>query len=459
MKAEIVRLIKKTRSVCPVCLKQIDAQIVLSGKEYYLRKQCPEHGRFSAVIWRGEVDGQENYFSYKRGSGGGEHCPSACGLCADHLNKTCCALVNITGSCNLRCPVCYADAGSDSTSRCDPYSAAVKHHALTPSVDELRSIFKRLVDQGNTFIQLSGGEPTVRDDLPDIIKTAREAGADTVQINSNGVRLGEEENYAEQLRSAGASFIFMQYDGTTDDIYLKLRGRALADIKHRAIDNCARAHLGVTLVPTIVPGINSGNVGAIIDFAISKSPAVRGVHFQPISYFGRHDISNAPSDEDRITLPEILRAIELQTDGRLKTSYFIPSSCDHPRCGFHGDFVVLPHKRLMKITGQYNPEACCCDSSGDAHLKNRRFVSKRWTRPDNTEDELLEAAEDADFTQLTNFAKRVKSHGFTITAMAFQDAYTLDIERLRRCSLHVAEPDGRIIPFCAKYIMSDIRGF
>jgi uncharacterized radical SAM superfamily Fe-S cluster-containing enzyme len=56
------------------------------------------------------------------------------------------------------------------------------------------------------------------------------------------------------------------------------------------------------------------------------------------------------------------------------------------------------------------------------------------------------------------FLGRIKSHGFTITAMAFQDAYTLDSERLRRCSLHVYR-DGRVIPFCARYLTADLHWF
>jgi uncharacterized radical SAM superfamily Fe-S cluster-containing enzyme len=204
--------------------------------------------------------------------------------------------------------------------------------------------------------------------------------------------------------------------------------------------------LGVTLVPTLVPDVNCHDIGNIIDFGFSNSPVVRGVHFQPVSYLGRYP--HPPENKDRITLPEVLRAIEKQTGGKLAVSDFAPSRCDHPYCGFHGDFVVLPKKAIIKLTPK-NRASCCGD---DEHLKNRNFVARRWKR---SESEGADCCDDVDFNELNAFAARIKSHGFTVTAMAFQDAYNLDFDRLRRCSLHVSQRDeGKMLlkPFCAKYI-------
>jgi uncharacterized radical SAM superfamily Fe-S cluster-containing enzyme len=316
-------------------------------------------------------------------------------------------------------------------------------------VGELYRIFKKLADNGNTFVQLSGGEPTVRDDLPEIVAAAKKAGCDSIQLNSNGLRLGAEPAYTKALSDAGLSFVFMQFDGTEDAIYEKLRGRPLLTQKKAAIDVCAGNRLGVTLVPTVVPGVNDHNLGDIVNFAISRSPAVRGVHFQPVSYFGRYPI--APENKDRITLPEILQAVQHQTGGKVKLADFAPSCCDHPRCGFHGDFVVLPNNMLLRLTAKSQKSSCCGDDN--SHLKNRAFVARRWKRSavEDGSSDGKQQKDGEDYTDMGNFLKRVKSHGFTITAMAFQDAYTLDIERLRRCSLHVAGED-RIIPFCANYL-------
>ena len=442
----------RTLSVCPVCSRRIPARRVQIGDDVYLKKDCPVHGEFSTIIWRGDSPIFDMWWSYNAPAKAlSTDCPNACGLCRSHLNKTCCALIEITSRCNLKCPVCFAQSGDA---------------AAEPTVAELSEVFKKLVSEGNTFVQLSGGEPTVRGDLPEIITAARQAGCDTVQLNSNGLRLGREPGYAKALAGAGLSFVFMQFDGVTDAPFMALRGEALLADKLRAIDECGKAGLGVTLVPTLKPRVNDGEIGAIIELAQSLSPVVRGVHFQPISYFGRYPAP--PRDEDRITLPEVLTSIEAQTGGKFRVSDFIPSSCDHPRCGFHGDFVVLPQGKVMKLTKKYDPNSCCCDdtsSSADSaktggnlpnaqtavHLKNRAFVARRWKRSADDEQKNVDISGDA--PDMSAFLSRVKSHGFTVTAMAFQDAWTLELERLRKCSLHVIS-GGKTVPFCAQYLTS-----
>ena len=243
--------------------------------------------------------------------------------------------------------------------------------------------------------------------------------------------------------------------------------------------SAAENGIGVTLVPTVAPKVNDDQIGAIIKFGIEHSPAVRGVHFQPIGYFGRYP--DPPADENRITLPEIISSIESQTKGLIRRTDLAPSSCDHPRCGFHGDFVITPD-RLISLTPKTNGGSeCCCSNSGiesksdccgeatpdrnSEALRNRNFVARRWKRDLDLEKEAAALRKPADacccgsdpatgseeVMDFDSFLARVASGGFTVTGMAFQDAYNLDIERLRRCSLHVYD-EGRIIPFCARYL-------
>jgi uncharacterized radical SAM superfamily Fe-S cluster-containing enzyme len=236
-------------------------------------------------------------------------------------------------------------------------------------------------------------------------------------------------------------------------VHETLRGRPLRALKEQAIANCADHNIGVTLVPTLVPGVNTREVGDIIRFAVQHSPAVRGVHFQPVSYFGRSPMP--PQSAPRYTLDELLHDIEGQSAGLVKTDDLSPSRCDHPLCGLHGDFIVLPD-RTLKALNQYrntaeassrNEPACCCGT--DAAAKNRAFVGRYWQR--SPDDNCCCSPPTPDLADMEQFAARVKSHGFTITAMAFQDAATLDIARLRQCSLHVFE-EGKHVPFCAYYL-------
>lgn len=426
------KTIRRTFSVCPVCLKRIPANHVMIDDNVYLQKECPEHGFFSSVIWRQKVDMSQWIGNipeiYENEN---LNCPNACGLCPDHLQDTCCVLLEVTNRCNLNCNYCFADSKD----------------AVDPSLEQIRTWLKQLAIPNKTLVQLSGGEPTIRDDLPEIVFEAKKAGCKYVQLNSNGVRLAKDIEYVKALAEAGLSFVFMQFDGTTDDIYEKLRKQSLLKLKQQAIENCARYNIGVTLVPMLVPGVNTHNIGDILRFAIKKSPAVRGVHFQPVSYFGRSP--KLPVDEMRFTLDELLYEIEKQTCGFIKMKNLLPSRCDHPLCGFHGDFVVMSNELVPLLHRNPNEASCCCEPVSAE--KNREFVARRWQREKQTEDCYSSCSSETDIQELDYFLERVKSHGFTVTAMAFQDAGNIDLERLRQCSLHVFDR-GRFVPFCAYYL-------
>lgn len=425
------KVVRNTYSLCPYCLRRLPAKHVQIKGNIYLQKECPEHGFFSTIIWRGNTS-MSKWIGNSPEIGENENmsCPTNCGICSEHLQGTCCTLLEVTKRCNLDCRFCFACERDDAD----------------PDLDKVSDWLKKLVVPGKTLVQLSGGEPTVRDDLPEIVAAAKKAGCKYIQLNSNGLRLSQDVEYVKELSEAGLSFVFMQFDGTEDEIYRKLRGRDLLEIKKKAIENCSAYNIGVTLVPTIVPGVNTHNIGDIIKFAVKNSPAVRGVHFQPVSYFGR--VPEIPEDNMRYTLDELLANIEKQTKGLIKADNLLPSCCDHPLCGFHGDFVILPNK-IIALSKKGDTQ-CCGGSKMASADSNREFVGRRWKRSPGREQDNLGNTEfnihDMDF-----FLKRVRSHGFTITAMAFQDAGNIDLERLRRCSLHVFD-DGRLVPFCSYYL-------
>ena len=193
------------------------------------------------------------------------------------------------------------------------------------------------MDHGGPFnIQLSGGEPTMREDLDEIIALGREKGFSFFQLNTNGLRIAREPGYAEFLAKAGVSVVFLQFDGLDDEIYRTLRGAPLTEVKIKAIDRCKDAGLPVVLVPTVAPGVNDHALGDILRFALSRAPHIRGVHIQPISYFGRCGLE-AP--EVRLTIPAGLRRIEKQTEGLMKITDFGGGGAESPYCSSHASYM------------------------------------------------------------------------------------------------------------------------
>lgn len=439
--------LSSTESVCPECLATISAERVLRGEDVFLRKTCREHGTFETVIWRGSPSftgwSRLKLPSYPRNPSTGieEGCPRDCGLCPDHRQQTCCTLIEVTQRCNLGCRVCFAGAGGNPPE--------------DPDMEAVRRSFETLLAAGGPYnVQISGGEPTLRDDLPEIIEMGVSLGFDYLQLNTNGLRLAEDPSYAGKLKDAGLACVFLQFDGVTDSVYENLRGRPLLELKKLAVERCEEAKLGVILVPTLMPGVNVSEVGSIIDFAVKRIPHVRGVHFQPISYFGRYP-GQSPSDGDRLTIPEILREIEAQTAGRILAEYFKPATCENAFCSFHGYFVLMPDGELKPWT-RHDPGACCSkpERIQDAAVKARRFQARFWTAP------AASCCGDRSDLRLGDWdfiLQRASTHSFCVSGMAFQDAWNLDLDRLRECSIHVVHPDGRLVPFCA-YNLTGLDG-
>lgn len=424
------QVLNKTWSICPVCRKRIPAERIRRGNEVYQRKNCDGHGTFETIIWRGFSDFIQWAGEAADPDNANSNCPDDCGLCSSHLQNTCCVILNVTGRCNLNCRFCFADpsfSGND------------------PSLDEIRNSMKDCITPGKTFLQLSGGEPTLRDDLPEIVRIAKESGAKYVQLNSNGLRLANDKQFVRDLAAAGLSFVFMQFDGTEDSIYRKLRNRPLLETKKKAIETCAEFNIGVTLVPTLVKGVNTDDIGEMIRFAISQTPTIRGIHFQPAAYLGR--IPELPVNDDRFTLDELIHEIQSQSNGIVNAENLLPSCCDHPLCGFHGDFIIYNGQLNPLLKRKEQSAPCCCDP--DAAEKNREFIGRRWKRPETSEEK--SEKERKDLQDMEFFLRQVNTHGFTLTSMAFQDAGNIDLARLRRCSLHVYDK-GRMVPFCSYYL-------
>ncbi len=439
MQHEDPGIIYHTESLCPVCLTRLPAVVFAHGDRVSMRKTCPEHGQFQTPLWRG-VPAYETWSRPKApfhptrpATEIRNGCPYDCGLCAEHRQQTCTGLIEVTSRCNLRCAFCFADSGGSIGD--------------DPDLADIRARYEALLDVGYLCnVQLSGGEPTIRDDLPGIVGLGRSMGFGFIQVNTNGLRLASDPYYVEQLKNAGLASVFLQFDGIDDKIYQTLRGGSLFESKVRAIRNCQQMDLGVVLVPTLVPAVNLDAVGDIIRFALENLPVVRGVHFQPVTYVGRYP-GNCSVDA-RLTLPDVMRSIELQTEGLIRIDNFRPPGCENALCSFHGDFVAMPDGQLVALTTRPDGQCSCkVEKAEVGAARTRQCVSQQWAPVDPRASGQTES--DFPMGYWDVLLERARTHRLSISAMAFQDAWNFDLERLKDCCIHVVERDGRLIPFCA----------
>lgn len=412
------KILYHTISVCPSCLARIPAQVIERGGMIYMTKTCPEHGLSETLIWEDDAAGYMSWLedggvdpdSLPESAEEAERMMAESGFELESEVQPCSSALMTTNRCNMNCPVCFT-----------------RNHAESVYEPDLEECI-RLIDfykekcGSDALLELCGGEPTVRKDLPEIAKAAKDRGFTYIQVNSNGKRLAASEKYCRELRAAGVTTVYLGFDGFDEKAFTAKYGENILAQKDRAITNCAAADIAVVLVPCVIPGANDDQLGKIIDYAIERTPVVRGVYFQPVSYFGIY-----PRDKvNRITIPEVIRRLEEQTGGRVKGRDFLPGAYESAPCSFQATYLVGNDGKLSPLNRRHKREAPL-----DAYKKIRQSTKLLWTPS--------------------------RQKVLFIGGMAFQDAGNIDLLRIRRCSVQIIGRDGRMIPLCSKYL-TDTEG-
>lgn len=362
-------------------------------------------------------------------------CPYDCGLCPDHEQHSCLTLLEVTDHCNLTCPICYAGSG--------PHR---------PEFRDLATI-ERMLDQivksetRPDVVQLSGGEPTLHPDFFAILDAAKRRPIQHLMVNTNGIRIATDETFARRLAEYMPNFeVYLQFDSLELDPLMRLRGADLRNTRRRAIDRLNELEISTTLVVTLQRGLNDGEIGRIIDYAIAQ-PCVRGVTFQPIQAAGR--LENYDPARDRLTLTEVRRKI-FEQSSTFKPEDLIPVPC-------HPDSLCMAYAlkmdgKLTPLTGMIDPKVLIEGGRNTIVYENDPALQKHifqtfstahspqsWT---NSLKQLL-----CCLPNLAVPAGLTYSNVFRILIMQFIDAYSFETRSIKKTCVHIAQPDGRMIPF------------
>jgi tetraether lipid synthase len=435
-----------TRSLCPECRRVVDAELLVRDGKVLLSRECAEHGVFEAVVY-GDA---ERYLEIQRFNKPGDEpverqtevlrgCPHDCGICPEHAQHTCLGIIEVNTACNLDCPICFADSGT-----------GPQEHGYSLSLEQVESMLDAFIraEGEPESVQLSGGEPSIHPEILEMLAAAKARDIKLVMLNTNGIRLARDPRFAPALAELGVH-VYLQFDGFDERTQLAIRGKALTEEKLRALDRCAEAGVTVSLAAAVERGLNEHEVGPIVRFGIGHS-AVTGVFFQPVTHSGRFRIDADPLD--KLTNSDVIDAVAEQLPEWFQASDFVPVPCCSPSCR-SATFALYDREDVVPLTRLVDVERYLDYVTNRAipDLAVREALEGLWSaKAAGGSEPVADRLECVACTAaIPTELREVASRGFMIVVQDFQDPYTLDLGKLRKCCVSEITPDGRLIPFCA----------
>src|SRR5438876_4481529 len=317
---------RQTDSLCPRCVTEVREQI-LSGEADWkvlvdgnpgeikativeedgrilMKKDCPKHGHFEDVMSSDPAffrrleslypgrdfvipkDGLHNH-----------------GTSSIKYGRGAVLTIDLTNRCNMMCDPCFMDANQVG------YVHELEWEDVKKLLDDAASIKPRR----QLSVQFSGGEPTLSPHFLQAIRYAREIGYFSVKCATNGIRLAQDEDFAREAGEAGLRFAYLQFDGVGNENNQHRLVGNLFDVKLKAIENLHKHGVDVTLVTTIINGVNHHQVGDILRFAIEHIDKINALAFQPVSFTGRdEDIDDETRKKQRYTLSHLTHGVKAQ---------------------------------------------------------------------------------------------------------------------------------------------------
>ena len=430
----------QTTSLCETCLEPVPAKVIIEENDVFYLKRCRAHGVQKTLIsddldyWRQQKlwikPGDRPLNVQTRTEAG---CPFDCGLCPDHEQHSCLAIIEINEACNLACPVCFANA--------------TDVHGNHRPLAEIERMLDVLVESEGEpdLLQLSGGEPTIHPDFFTILDAVKRRPIRHVMINTNGVRIAQDPEFVARLASYAPRLeVYLQFDSLNDDALMDLRGAKLSRIRQRALEALERVGLSTTLVAVVKRGVNDQEIADIVRHALTWT-CVRGVTFQPVQDAGRNE--HFDGQANRMLLTQIRR--EVGRSGVFSTEDMIPLPCnpDQISIGYalrQGE-EITPLTRLLPREMILNgPSTISYEAHPELKAKILDLLSLA-TAQANSEEKLaglLCCLPRATVPEELSYA-----NSFRVVILQFLDRYNFDLGTVKRSCVHFVTPENEIIPF------------
>ncbi|HEV2064395.1 MAG TPA: radical SAM protein [Thermoanaerobaculia bacterium] len=492
---------RETDSLCPRCVTEVRTQILSGDVDWkvliegnpgeikariveedgriLMKKDCPKHGHFEDVMSTDPAFFKRLESLYPGRDfvipkdGLHEH-----GTSSIKYGRGAVLTIDLTNRCNMMCNPCFMDANQVG------YVHELEWDDVKKLLDDAASIRPRR----QLSVQYSGGEPTLSPHFLPAIKYAREIGYFSVQCATNGIRFAQDEGFARAAKEAGLRFAYLQFDGVGNEHNQHRKVGNLYDVKLRAIENLHKHGIDVTLVTTVINGVNNDQVGDIVKFALEHIDKINTVAFQPISFTGRdEDIDEVTRTKQRYTLSHLAHDVKDQAGiGEVMRDWYPLSASGpfsdlkdllggmesdwgsfkcgcHPNCGI-GTMLLVDEKTKETVTvpSILNVDRMLNDIKAITDSARR----KTWTalqtglailrnlRPEGIPGSLspwkVIQIMDGHTGGKLGFSKKKRYDWrvFFIGGMWFQDLFNYDFRRTEMCIIPYATQMGEI-SFCA----------
>ena len=430
----------QTQSLCETCLKLVPTKIQILDNEVWYEKRCREHGVQSTLVstdaayWRLCKDfikpgDRPLQFQHRTEFG----CPYDCGLCPDHEQHSCLALIEITEHCNLTCPVCFAESSPARTK-------------FTPLATIEKMLDALVASEGEPdLVQLSGGEPTLHPQFFEILDAVKRRPIRHVMINTNGVRIAQDAAFVDRLASYAPRLeVYLQFDSLDDDALVNLRGARLSRVRRQALEALERVNLSTTLVAVVKRGVNDHEIADIISHALTWK-CVRGVTFQPVQDAGRNQGFDGKAN--RMLLTQIRR--EVARGGVFGLEDMIPLPCNPDQIcigyGLRDGPNVTPITSLLPRELILNGPNTISYEAYPALREAIVGLLSLATTQCNTEEKLAGLL--CCLPEALVPAELGYANSFRVVILQFLDRYNFDLGTVKRSCVHFLTPEGQIIPF------------
>ena len=472
--------IEEIPSQCLECGEQAASSIVERDGKVYQRTECSRHGVAEHLIFSDSTLYRRlnawNDLVFPPSEEGCAHPPSGatCDYGIHSVNPPALAVMDITNRCNFHCPVCFAETDGQRG-----------HYFL--ALEQVREMLQSLVNRPVPCrrIQFSGGEPTLHPEFPRILGTARELGFTHVQVATNGSRFVNPD-YTRRCEEAGLHTLYLQFDGVSDEVYLKLRGRRLLEQKIAVVENILKTNMRIVLVPTIASGINVDQIGPLFQFALKYSKQITGISFQPAALTGRVKIEERErelfdlammakefgSQTGLTQFPDDwfpLNAVSMVTHAlsRIRNEPVATPACD-AHCSLGTYFYIDEDNQPVCITRFLDLDRFFRSLGGIVPSTDRATLGQRISQLKDL-NRLSQCFDKRKAPQALTFERLLRGldgwedkscgraadwfrrgfNGMFVAGMHFMDFRTYNFRRVRRCIIQYVTTNGDLIPFCS----------